>query len=135
MKTSRTTVVVIALVSALVFGASGLIGGYILGYLDGDGLNAPSEAAVPASALRAHRKGDTESAVSLLESTLDSTLMERWSYDQRSHPLAGLVGDGQVKSKVMGIAADYRAEVQSTAPDENVRAAIGEVVTRYKSEK
>ena len=134
MKKSRTTVAVVVLACALVFGAGGLITGYIWGYLDGDGLNAPAEAAILTSALRAHRNGEVDRAVSLLESTLDTALMERWSYDLRTHPLAGLVGDAQVKAKLMRMASDYRTEVPSTAPDENVRAAISEVTARYKSE-
>lgn len=107
--------------------------GYLWGHIDSDGLNAPANSAVVATALRAYRKGEVENAISLLESGLDSTLIERWSFDLRPHPLAGLVGDAKVKAKVMAFAADYRTEVPSTSPEEGVRAAIAEVAARYRS--
>jgi hypothetical protein len=135
MKASRTTVAVTILACALLFGGGGIVVGYFWGYLDSDGLNAPANSAVVATALRAYREGEVENAISLLESGLDSTLMERWSYDLRSHPLAGFVGDNQVKAKVLSFAADYRSEVPSTAPSEDVREAVAEVAARYKSNK
>jgi hypothetical protein len=135
MKASRTTVAVTILVCALLFGSGGVVVGYFWGYLDSDGLNAPANSAVVATALRAYRKGEVENAISLLESGLDSTLMERWSYDLRSHPLAELVGDNEVKAKVLSFAADYRAAIPSSAPSEDVRAAVAEVAARYKSDK
>ena len=135
MKASRTAVAVAILACALLFGGGGIVVGYVGGYVDSGGLNAPVNSATLATALRAYRKGELENAISLLESGLDGALMERWSYDLRSHPFAGLVGDNQVKAKVLSFAADYRSEVPSTAPNEDVREAVAEVAARYKSAK
>src|ERR1700755_2874902 len=135
MNTSRATVAVTILICALLFGGGGVVVGYLWGYVDSDGLNAPVKSASIAAALRAYRKGEVENAISLLESGLDGALMERWYFDLRSHPLAGLVGGTQVKAKVMSFAADYRLAVPSTAPSEDVREAVAEVAARYKSAK
>jgi hypothetical protein len=135
MKTSRTTVAVAILVCAFLFGGGGIAVGYVWGYVDSGGLNAPVNSATIATALRAYRRGEHENAISLLESGLDGAMMERWSYDLRSHPLAGLVGDNQVKVRVLSFAADYRSEVPSAAPSEDVRGAVAEVAARYKSAK
>src|SRR5438128_1251932 len=75
-----------------------------------DGQNAPAQSAVYAGVLRLHRNGELDQALSLVESSLDTSLMQRGIYDLRPHPLANLVVDDDAETWRLQFAADYRAE-------------------------
>jgi hypothetical protein len=133
MKASRTAIAVSSALAALIVAASSLVGGYLWGHRDSRGQNAPANAALVAAVLKLHRKGELDSAISLLESSIDTSLRERGIYDLSPHPLAGLVVDEDAEAKTMQFAADYRAEFPRQGTIAWAQEPLDEVVARYKS--
>jgi hypothetical protein len=121
---------VVGLVLASLFGS---IYGYMVGLGDAIGRAAPGNAAYSVSILKTLRSGDTAQALSMLETQLDSHLMERWAYDESSHTLSSLLSSEATDAKLMGFASRYRAQYPAQSDDAEVRAAIAEVVTKYDS--
>ncbi len=72
----------------------------------------------------------------MLETQLDGTLMERWAFDRSNHVLASTVFRNMDLSPfagtLMGFAADYRTLHPTDARDATVKAALAEVVARYR---
>jgi hypothetical protein len=133
MKTSRTAIAVGVVFTALIAGASGLVGGYWWGHLDSRGQYAAVQSAQAALVLKLQRKGEANTASLLLERALDNSLAERGIYDLLPHPLAPLVVDEDAEAKTLQFAADYRAEFPRSDASAWERDSIGEVVARYKS--
>jgi hypothetical protein len=130
----RPAIVIAAVIIGLgLAGLIGLICGYMIGFGDAAGQAAPGSAAYSASMLKTLRSGDSAQALSMLESQLDSRLMERWAYDQSSHMLSSLLSSEEIDAKLMGFAAEYRAQHPTESDDAGVEAAIAEVVTKYRS--
>jgi hypothetical protein len=132
MKPSRTAIAVSVCLTALIAGATGLIVGYEWGHLDSPGQNAPANSALFAAVLRLHRKGEVDSAISLLESSLDTSLRERGMYDLQPHPLAFLVED-DAETWNLQFAADYRAEFPRPGEVSWAQEPLDEIVAKYKS--
>ena len=133
MQVNRTAFAVCVCLSALVFGVGGLIVGYKWGHLDSDGQNAPEQSALFAGVLRLHRNGELDQALSLLERSLDTSLMQRGIYDLRPHPLANLVVDDDAEVWRLQFAADYRAEFPRLKTVSWAQEPLDVVVARYKS--
>jgi hypothetical protein len=121
----------IAVAALALGGLVGIIAGYFIGYGDAAGRDAPSRAAYSVATLKALRSGDTTGALSMLETQLDGQLMERWMYDQSSHILASSASQA-TQAKVLRFAADYRTQYPTQSDDVEVKAAIAEVVAKYK---
>jgi len=133
MKASRTAIAATVGFTALIVGAGGLIGGYWWGHLDSRGQNAPAQSALVAAVLRLHRKGEVDTALLLLERSLDASLTERGIYDLLPHPLAPLVVEEDAEAKILQFAADYRAEFPRSDASAWERDSLDEIVARYKS--
>jgi hypothetical protein len=128
----RAAIIVAASIAGLALaGVIGSICGYVTGFGDAAGQAAPGNAAYSASILKTLRSGNDAQALSMLESQLDTNLMERWAYDQSSHLLSSLLSSEANDAKLMGFAAKYRAQHPTESDDAEVRAAIAEVVTKY----
>ena len=130
---SRTAIVVSVFFTALVAGAIGLVAGYSWGHFDSRGQNAPAQSALVAGVLKLYRKGEVNSAISLLESSLDTSLMQRGIYDSLPHPLASLVVEEDAEAWRLQLAADYRAEFPRPKTVPWAQEPLDRIVARYKS--
>lgn len=86
---------------------------------------APAEAAYTVIVLRALRRNEVESAQSLLETHLDSQIVEHSTFNPHVASWFDLVSrDTAASDKLMARVAAYRAEHPSSATPEEVRTTI-----------
>jgi hypothetical protein len=107
----------LVLASGFAGGAYGFIQGYV--YSLGD---TGVRAAMLTTTLRALRSGDVTKGISLLESDLDTLVMEHWVTNRTDpHVLSWFVRAGSSDAndrKLFARVARYRSEYQSSAPEE-----------------
>ena len=115
---------VVAYVSALI--------GYQIGGPQFAARFAPAEAAYTVIVLRALRKNEVESAQSLLETHLDSLIVEHSTFNPRIASWFDLVShDTAASDELMARVATYRADHASSAPAP-VRATIASHLASFQ---
>jgi hypothetical protein len=125
LKRSLGAMAIILLV--LVSGFAGGTYGFIQGYVHGIG-DTSTRASMVTSTLRALRSGDVAKGIALLESDLDTLIMEHWATNQGDRPLLSrLVRSSDsyaVDRKLFARVAHYRGEYPSPAVVPEVRETI-----------
>jgi hypothetical protein len=121
-------VLVVLGISAVAF-----MGGYLTGLFDQEGAVAWREASYATSALRALRAGKTDAAILLLETRLDTHLVEH-SLNDKGLGLARKLRPYPEKAmrERIGYAAQYRIAYPSPAETPEARAQIDILAQRYK---
>src|SRR5215813_6692747 len=135
-KTIVTALAILAgvVASAFVGGSIGFSQGY--GYALGD---TAGRAATLASALRSIRGGNTGEGVALLESDLDSLIIDHWATNRADPPLLSWLvrafsNDPSVERKLFASVARYRVEHPTTAADPEVREAISSHLKPFQTQ-
>jgi hypothetical protein len=107
--------------------------GYDEGLVDAQGLVTSPEASYTVAILDRIQAGDTASAVMLLETDLDSRLVDRWAYDRRGRRFLSILRSPEIAAipALIGIGAQHRAKYPSTNANDKTRSAIAEVVKKY----
>jgi hypothetical protein len=122
---SIVTVGVVAYISAKA--------GYRAGLADAPGRTKSPDAAYIVTILDRVHAGDTNMAATLLESMLDSCLVDRWAYDRRGQRAESFLRSTEISAipALVGVGAQYRSKHPSLNTSEKTQSAIAEVVKTY----
>jgi hypothetical protein len=109
--------------------------GYEEGLADAPGLLRSPGASYTATVLGRIQAGDTALATTLLETELDSRLVDRWFYDRRGRRFLSILRSPEITAipALIGVGAQHRARNPSTTSSDKTRNAIAEVVKKYES--
>jgi hypothetical protein len=133
----RGSVVLAAAALVLASGFAGGRYGFMQGYVYSLG-DAGVRAATLTTALRALRSGDVTKGISLLESNLDTLVVEHWATNRADPPIFSRVlrGDSNdaADRKLFGRVASYRSEYPSSHAVPQVRDAITSHLKGFQSE-
>jgi hypothetical protein len=107
--------------------------GYRAGLADAPGLTKSPDAAYIVTILDRLHAGDANTAATLLESMLDSCLVDRWAYDRRGRRATAFLRSTEISAipALVGIGAQYRSKHPSSNTSEKTQGAIAEVVRIY----
>ena len=108
--------------------------GYKAGLADAPGLVRSPHAAYLVSVLDRIQAGDTATAVSMLEGSLDECLVDRWAYDRRGHKFWSILRSEEIPAipELIGMGAQHRALIPSANTRDKTKSAIAEVVAKYE---
>jgi hypothetical protein len=128
--------VILCVTSIVAVGAVAYISakaGYGAGLADAPGLTKSPDAAYIVTILDRVHAGDINMAATLLESMLDSCLIDRWAYDRRGRRAASYLRSAEISAipALVGIGAQYRSKHPSINTGEKTQGAIAEVVKTY----
>jgi hypothetical protein len=132
LKSWRGILAIISL--ALVITAAFFIGG-VIGYKQGYsyGYMAPESAAWNVDVLRCFRRGDSESAIQLLETRLDMQIVWHGSVLKSGKSLFDTTRLSDYDKSFMNKVADYRDQYSSKAPNIKTRNTIASILKHYSS--
>jgi hypothetical protein len=107
--------------------------GYRSGLADAPGLTKSPDAAYIVTILDRLHAGDASMAATLLESMLDSCLVDRWAYDRRGRRAQSFLRSAEISAipALVGVGAQYRSKHPSLSTNEKTQGAIAEVVKTY----
>ncbi len=130
----RAGIILICLAVLIVISYVSAAVGYLLGGPQYSARFTPAEAAYTVATLQALRKGDSEAAISLLETRLDGQIVEHSTFSPRLEawldifPLVlavyDLHPDSNIGAQLMARVAAYRSQHLSEAPTQAVRSRI-----------
>jgi hypothetical protein len=129
-------IAIAGVISVVILAATAYISariGYDEGLVDAAGLMTSPEASYTVIILEQIQAGNTGSAVTLLETDLDSRLVDRWAYDRRGRRFLSILRRPEITAipALIGVGARHRANYPSTNTNEKTRRAIAEVVEKY----
>lgn len=128
---------IVKILSAVVIAALFFYAGGVIGYLTGytDGTNAPVNACYRVSVADSVRKGDSSSALKLLDVQLDANIIYHWSLKNRGRSFFDVMGFGKFDKGFMECVADYRRRLPLNDPDKEINNAIASVLHQYSTSK
>ena len=135
VKRSLGAIAVVALVTLSTF--AGGTYGFMQGYVHGIG-DTSARAAILTTTLRTLRGGDVTEGIALLESDLDTLIMEHWATNHREPPILSWfvhsINSEAADRKLLSRVARYRKEYPSLAVVPEVKDAIESHLKTYRSE-
>jgi hypothetical protein len=107
--------------------------GYKAGLADAPGLIKSPDAAYMVAVLDRIEAGDTALAEKMLETQLDTSLIDRWAYDRRGQRFSSILRPAEITAipELIGIGAQHRALKPSASTSDKTKSAIAEVVAKY----
>lgn len=115
-----------------IFYLGGVVG-YLTGYADGS--NAPLNAYNRVSVAYLIIKGDSSSALKLLDTQLDGNIIYHWALKSRGRSYFDIMGFGKDDKGLMECVADYRRHLPLNDSNKEINEAIASVLHQYSTAK